>query len=269
LIALMVLIGLGVAYYNFLITSPVYRSSMALIPNEIRNAYCKELVNNLSIMAGENNAPQLAKSLKLDPHITQSIVSVVYEDFEYEGEVKDTILIGHPFFIHLSLLDNTLFDTIGVAMVNYLENNNLFLRKKMASETNYREMVNKLDSEIAKLDSVKNLGIAPKGPVNGFVFGEPIDPVEMYKEGIEMYQKRLDLNSSLALLANFDLVSGFAPTKAPVSPDIYLYLANGALISLLLGLIVAHNLEKRKNPRVQYPPAGLPDRQKEVNVASN
>ena len=78
------------------------------------------------------------------------------------------------------------------------------------------------------------------------MFGEPIDPVNIYKEGIAYFQKELDLNKESILIDNIQVISDFSARDKPDSPRLWKTTGAGGSAGLLLGLLIASSLERKK-----------------------
>src|SRR5690606_15563127 len=94
---------------------------------------------------------------------------------------EDSVLTGSPFRIELSLFDPQLFIGLEPALTEYLENNRYFARQKRIRQRQVESMITKLKGEINSIDSIKTNVSEPRGPVNGFIYGQPIDPTNLYR----------------------------------------------------------------------------------------
>ncbi|SFF94221.1 YveK family protein [Pontibacter chinhatensis] len=247
LIFSLIAIGLGLAFALFSLAKPYYTSSMTLVLAEIRNQFVDNQLQRLSVMVGEGNYEAVAEDLDINIDAARQIKEMSFSNLDENRIAEDSVLTGSPFEIELSLYNNVLFPTMEVALANYLENNRYFSKQKSIKQREVESMINRLKGEIAALDSVKTSAATPRGPVNGFVYGEPLDPANLFKESITMYQKQVELEASLEQLDNIQIVNGFAPRLKPTGPKLSLYLLIGGGIAFIIGTIVAVNLEKRKN----------------------
>ncbi|WP_299701023.1 hypothetical protein [uncultured Pontibacter sp.] len=151
-----------------------------------------------------------------------------------------------PFRIELALYDRQLFDTMEVALVRYLGNNKFFANQKKIKQQEVENMISKLKREVASIDSMKTSVSEPRGPVNGFVYGQPIDPTNLYKESISMYKELVRLEADRERMSSVQVVSGFVPRLRPTGPSLKKYMGIGGLIGLIVGITVALNLDPRR-----------------------
>ncbi len=107
----------------------------------------------------------------------------------------------------------------------------------------------KLEVEMHQMDSLKFViasNMAPRGTQTGFVFGQPIDPINMFKEGINLFKEDLLLNQELELIDNIQVIQDFVPRAKPDSPRLVKNIVLFGAGSFLLGLILAFYLERKK-----------------------
>lgn len=247
--ALILAVFLGVAYLAYATTKPYYTSSMTLVLANIRNEFVEEQFNKLSEMIDEDNYEAIAQRLDITPATAREIKQMNFFNLDQHRVDEDSIMRGSPFRIELSIFDPKLFDELEPALTNYLENNRYFVRQKNIKQRQVQNMIGRLKGEISSIDSLKINVSEPRGPVSGFVYGQPIDPTNLYRESVSMYKEQVNLEADLEKLANVEIVTGFTPRLKPTGPSLRKYLAISGLIGILFGLIVAVNLEERKRRR--------------------
>ncbi|WP_114779244.1 chain length determinant protein [Botryobacter ruber] len=246
LVLIFVLAGLGIGYAYYLQQRPYYNSTMTLMLYNIRNEFVEDQLKRLSYMVDDGNHAAIASRLEISPEAASEIRSLKVTNLD-EGRISDdSILTGSPFQIDLSIYNNELFSTMEPALVNFLESNKFFSKQKQIRENQVRKIISKLKSDIGSIDSVKTSIVAPQGPVNGFVYGEAVDPTNLYRESVSMYKEQVMLESDLDRLNNLEVVNGFVPRLKPAGPKPEVYLTISGLLGLLAGLIVAGILEKRR-----------------------
>ncbi|SIR42103.1 chain length determinant protein [Pontibacter lucknowensis] len=248
-VALIVAGFLGVAYLGYVTTKPYYTSSMTLVLANIRNEFIEDQLNKLSEMIDDDNFEAVAERLDITPADAKEIREMKFFNLDQDRIDEDSVLTGSPFRIELTIYSPNLFETLEPAITNYLENNRYFARQKRIKQRQVENMITKLKGEISSIDSLKTNVSEPRGPVNGFVYGQPIDPTNLYRESISMFKEQVNLESDLEKLANVEIVTGFIPRLRPTGPSLRKYLAISGLVGLILGLIVAINLENKKRRR--------------------
>jgi len=246
LILILFFVGLGIGSIFFYTTKPTYTTCMTLISNSLSNQYCHDLIQNLGIFQLQGS-DLLSKQLNINKETAEKIVSIKFSKFDSKmKEKEDSLLIGFPFRIVLSVYDPSIIDTMQSAIINYLENNDFALKKKYIKKQNLELLNQKLDREMIQLDSLKSIvaqSLIPKQTQVGFVMREQ-DPVKVYQEEIGLYREKLNINSQIALINNIQVIDGFIVMQKPDRPlrtDIFI----GGIIGLILGCYFALRREKK------------------------
>lgn len=252
LVLLFLIAGLVVGYSLFSMAKPYYSSAMTLVLAEIRNDFVENQLNDLSYMIAEGNITAISSELDINPKAASQIKEMNVFNLDQDRVSQDSVLTGSPFRIVLDLYDNTLFNSLEPALVNYLESNRYFSKQKRIRQREIESMLSKLKQEIISIDSVKTSVAAPRGPVNGFVYGEALDPTSLYRESLTMYERQVKLEAELDRLDNIQVVNGFTPRSRPTGPNLMKYLFVGGVIAFILGLVVALILEIRKTQKLSY-----------------
>ncbi|CAM3517206.1 Chain length determinant protein [Pontibacter korlensis] len=240
------LIGLGVGYGIFYTTKPFYTSSMTLMLADIRNEFVEEQLSKLGQMVSDGNFEAVADRLDISTEAAKQIKDMQFSNLDQDRISEDSILTGSPFRIELSLYNSSVFNSMEPAIVSYLENNRYFLKQKSIRQRKVQDLIAKLNEEISSIDSVKSAAVTPRGPVNGFVYGAPLDPTTLYRESIKMFEERVKLEAELEQLDNIQVVSGFLPRSKPSGPDLLKHLLIGGGVSLLIGVVAAVWLDNKK-----------------------
>lgn len=239
-------VGGALGYLLYYVTKPYYTSSMTLILSDIRNEFMTDQLNKLSIMINEDNFEAIAENLDINVASARQIKGMSFHNLDEDRIAEDSVLTGSPFRIELLLYNKELFDTMEPALANYLENNRYFSKQKRIRQQQMQNMISKYKHDIESMDSVKASVASPRGPVNGFVYGQPIDPANLYRESINMYQEQIELEAKLERLDNVEVVTGFVARLRPTGPSLLKYLLTGAIIAFLIGLAFAVKLDAGK-----------------------
>lgn len=245
-----VAVGAAIGYGIYYTTQPFYSSSMTLLLSQIRNEFVEDQFDKLTEMVGEGNYEAVASRLDITSEAAKQIRSLSFTNLDKDRVSEDSILTGSPFRVQLSLYDAELFPLMEPAITSYLENNQYFSKQKLIKQRQLTDMVAKLKNEIDALDSLKSEVVVPRGPVNGFVYGQPIDPTNLSKQSIELYEKQVELQSKLEQLDNIQVVTGFVPQTRPTGPLLLKHMLTGAGIAFLFGFLIALIYESMKTRRL-------------------
>lgn len=252
IVSILVLFGLGFSYAVYYMVKPYYTSSMTLVLADIRNEFVDNHLTNLSDMINEGNIKAVSEQLDIRPDAAREIKEMKFVNLDQDRIDEDSILTGSPFRVELSLYDNTLFESLEPALANYLENNRYFSKQKRIRQREIESLISKLKDQIESIDSVKTSVASPRGPVNGFIYGQPIDPTTLYRESLTMYERQVELEAELDQLDNIQVVNGFTLRFRPSGPNLLEFMAIGGALAFVVGVIVAIILEARKNKRLSY-----------------
>nr|WP_255593678.1 chain length determinant protein [Pontibacter sp. HSC-14F20] len=246
LLVAFVVLGIGLAYITYSTKKPYYTSSMTLMLANIRNEFIEDQLNKLTIMIAEDNFEAVAERLDISSAQAKEIKDMAFSNLDADRVDEDSVLTGSPFRIELSLYDRTLFDTMEPALTSFLESNRYFARQKRIKQRQIERIIRKLDGEISSIDSLKTDVNSPRGPVNGFVYGQPIDPTNLYRESISLFKEQVKLESDLEKLDNVEVVTGFAPKLRPTGPSLFKHLVIGAFLAFVLGVLMALILQSNR-----------------------
>lgn len=243
-------LGIGLGLAMCYTTKPFYTSSMTLVLADIRNDFVGSELDNLKEMVEENNFAAMAARLEVSEQSASAIKEMEFFNLDEERIAEDSVLTGSPFRIQLSLYDPALFPTMEAAITAYLEGNPYFAKQKRIRQQEVESLIKRLNLEIASIDSLKAETGSPRGPVNGFVYGEPLDPTNLFKESVAMYEQKVELEAELNQLDNIQVVSSFTPRSRPTGPNLLKYMLIGGAAFFVLAVIVALNLEARKRRKL-------------------
>ncbi|WP_439882435.1 Wzz/FepE/Etk N-terminal domain-containing protein [Pontibacter sp. MBLB2868] len=245
LIMLFTLLGLGLGWIAFYVTKPYYTSSMTLVLADIRNEFVDDQLRKLAYMIKDDNYPAISRNLDISEEAARKIKGMKFSNLDADRIEEDSILTGSPFRIELQLYENGLFNSMEPALSNYLENNRYFSKQKRIKQRQVESVIIKLKKEIKSIDSLKTTVANPRGPVNGFVYGEALDPTSLYRESVGMFKEQAELEAKLDQLDNIQVVTGFSPRSKPTGPKLLIYLFLSGTIFFLFGLVFAVSKETK------------------------
>ncbi|KAA3438550.1 chain length determinant protein [Rufibacter hautae] len=246
LFLLLTLLGSGLGFMDFKNKRPYYRSSMTVLPAAaIRNEFFQDQVNRLAKLVQDANFEVVAADLKMSVDSASQIKGIGYFNIDPEKVPVDSVLQGAPFRVDVELYDNKFYQPVQKALIAYLDSNPYFSRSTQAKREQMRSMIEKLRVDIASIDSIKRTAVELRGPVNGFVYGEPLDPTELYRQSAELFEKQAYLEAQLQNLETVQVVVGFAPITHPTGPNEKLHLVVGAMLGFVAAFLLALWLEYR------------------------
>lgn len=247
LLIMFVFAGGAVGYLVYYVTKPYYSSSMTLKLSSIRNEFIEDQLSKLTDMVAEDNIEAVASRLEISTDAAKQIKAMNFSNLDEDRIAEDSILSGSPIKIELLLYDRELFDTMEPAITNFLESNRYFAKQKRIREKQLKSLIFKLNEEISSIDSMKTEVGSPRGPVNGFVYGQPIDPTNLFRESVNMYKEQAALTAELERLENVEVITGFTPKLHPTGPNLIKNIIFGGFFAFLLGVIVVLGIGSKKH----------------------
>ncbi len=208
---------------------------------------CSEMIQRLDDYANDKTPELLAKKLDIDSETAKGVSKIEFDNFDTKlfekYKDKDTVVLGLPFRVKIYVSDNKFLNSLQPAIINYLEKNPYVIEQKNIWIENTRLIKQKLQKEQVELDSLKKTvanHLAPRGTQGGFVFGQPLDPLNIYREGIGLFKEELDYNSQLVLNSkNIRVYSNFEIREKPYRPKKSISMGVGAIAGLVLGFLIA------------------------------
>lgn len=245
-------LGAGAGIKLYLSTPPTYIASLTLASYVLKNDYCADIIHDLQLIVEDNTPKLLAERLNIDTNTAKTIKRIEYSNYKEKYANKDTVVLGQPFKIKLFVTTNTVFGTLQKAFVDYLENNDYAQKRKIVKQQNNIMMRQKLRGVMKELDSLKYIistNLIPRGNESGFVFGQPLDPINTYREGIAYFQRDLNLHEESILGDNIEIINAFTPRNKPDNPVLWKAITKGLILGLFLALLTIFILERRKKSK--------------------
>ncbi len=249
--SVLILAGVVIGCLPHFLSPRQYRSGMTVISKELKNDLCKELITSLNEIASDGNTAELSRRLNIDEDAARQVVEFKYKELFKPASSADTIPLATPFRVEAVVLRNTVVDTLERGIVYFLEHNQYALRKRKERETALVALAAKLNGEISQLDSLKMVVAQSLVPTSrsgsGFFYGQPVDPVNVYREGITLYKDELDIKAQLNIMENIQVLDGMAvrlnasnlPLSSFVVGGLFIGFALAAGVGLLLDLVKA------------------------------
>lgn len=245
--------GAGLAFGLYQLKTPYYESDFTVSHIRFENDYCAEMVKNLnaSINHQENNAT-LAEKLKIDPSMAAQIKHISSRPLnEHMAKVyADSLAIFLPFKVEVEVYDNRILPTLQNSIMDYFENNEYAVTLKELDKKSLDYIEKRVKDEIVEIDSLKKIvtkSIMPRATGNGIILGEAMEPVDIYKHGIESYEKLVEVNKKQALNKSFQLMVGYTTNNAEAGLPKWAYLLLGMFVGYIAGVVVLSRRHSAKS----------------------
>lgn len=205
-------LGLGLAYY--VVTPKVYYSSMTISTGMLTTFNSKSLFNTLESLIREKNYPLLSKKLNLNIDEVIDISSITVVPLAKDEEESDR---ANLFQIEVNVRDRNVLNNLQNGIIYYLEENPYVKKRIDIKKKNLDALLKKINEEMVGLDTLKeNLGASINlSRDNNVVI---LDPVNAYKETVNLFQRKLELQAELELIDNIQVIEDFTYFERTVSP---------------------------------------------------
>lgn len=249
LFAFILLLGGIGGYCLRYVIPPSYQTTGIFVSDMLPGRYCASLVNGLNELRKPRNIPLLAKELNISTDVAWQIRGI-----EANSSPKDTFSIYKKdsilsvFNVTLTLADMSHVAEIQKGIIAYLQSNPLAKTRRQAREQGLRTQIAELDIRIKSLDTLRDIvnnSVAPRSHGQGFIYGEPINPVTVYQAQMTYIRDRLNLQERLSTIDPVEVLQPFFPLAEYNTPN-YDKLMNYAFIAaFLFGLLVVWLIGRR------------------------
>ena len=258
-IAIFVVTGISIGIALSKIETPYYSSQMVVAHTRLENDYCREIISDLnSFVVTDSNNPSLASTLSVSTNYAKYVKSFTFSVLHRNNpkDKTDSTFLLHPFKIEVEVYDNMVLDTLQKALIQYLESNGYATARKQADLNSMQNFESHIQNELKELDSLKllvNQGIIPRGSGTGIILGEPINPISVYKQSMELFEKQLEIRKKISINNSFEAVVNFAKNPMPKNNFKSLYILGGGFLGYLIGMLYLI----RRGSRKKQPNNGL------------
>ncbi|MFI5186234.1 MAG: hypothetical protein ACHQF0_05885 [Chitinophagales bacterium] len=218
--------GILLGFIFYFASPKAYQSKLILHSSYLTNQEELEIIDYWNQLLKRNEHKILASILNCREELLNKLISL--EGVEIQKNYSSTDPNG--FYIDARINDNSILPELQEAIVHGL-NNTEYVKQKISERQEYlKELINKVTTEINKLDSVKN-SIENSIIHESKNFTSPLVTVEsLTKDIIDMNEKLLSYKSELRSLGSIHVLQGFIPLTSPVS--------RGLPVTIIMGLIL-------------------------------
>lgn len=240
------LLGIVGGAAHYFLSKPVYSSDLILSSNYLQNDMCQEIIDNLQGYVQDKTPGILANKLGIDTVDARKIKKLEFKNFneKLSKKYEDTVVLGLPFRISVLASDYRVYEKLQPALIYYFDKNPNVIVQKNIRQTNTKLMIGKIQKELVDLDSLKKVvagHLIPRGNQSGFVFGQPLDPLSIYREAINLYRDEINKNADLLLTAqNIRVIRDFEVREKPYLPRLSISFGIAGALGVILGFVIAY-----------------------------
>lgn len=132
-------------------------------------------------------------------------------------------------------------------LINYIKDSEYVKKRIAIDRLNLINLQKKLNKESGSLDTLKrsiaaslrSSGDAGRNGTNNVILGEKsVNPIEIYREDLTLYNQRQEVERQLALNAEIEVIEKFIPYIEPKSGTIFKNVTKGTILGFLLALLI-------------------------------
>lgn len=236
------IIGLLGSVFAF-VSPKVYNLKMTVIPTELSRKMYADQFLQLNKLIKTKSYSRLTKELGLPETTLKKLVTINCSDLYDEPLLNDTTIYDHdPFTVYVKVIDNSIADTLQLALINYVNNNPYLVSLKKIQERIYTEKLLFVESEQRKLDSLKivyNNSLATAGNKAMF-YNNAFNPADLYSKSTE-YQSQKDFIYTWMGENKYPLrvVDGFKPAQKADSLSRPVIIILSLFAGFVVGIFIA------------------------------
>lgn len=233
-----VVLGLLVGISVFFWASPLYKSEMILTSKGYSSLYIQDRIETISELVNKKSSESISALINIDEKQAKQIKSIEFSHLDPDQKASDSVQNNLYFKIIVEVNSTKILRPLNKSILNYLRKNSYANLNSKLQKAKFRKRIKIIEEDIAEIDKLKNkveknLG-NPEGTENGFVFGEPLNPIDFFNESQRLNEQKLDLEILLQLMENVEIVNNLYVNKHPVFPRF-----RHILFFTLLGFICA------------------------------
>jgi hypothetical protein len=231
IIAVIAGVAIGVSLYSIL--PRLYKSRMVLHPMYLTNEEQIQIIDNWDELLKRTEYASLATAWNCDKSVPETLTSIE------ATSVMKVFTPNNPngFYVDVKVKDNDLLPALQQAIL-YGLNNSEFVKEKVAvRRENIRYMIDKVTSEIAKVDSMKTnveniISNKEKNPSSLM-----IDISGLNRQMIDLNEKLLGYKEELRFVNGVFVIQGFSRFDIPVSISLKVLIVIGLILTIVIAYI--------------------------------
>ena len=276
---ILVILFLGVVFsagYYFQ-RQPFYQTSLLIQSDYLNNRLVENAIDKIYKLIDPSAPQALAGTLGITPELAANIIEIGASPLITEAEVIEIEILQeqlrnlkvdqqqiqrivnqiqvqnqNAFEITVKVLDPNIFGDLETPLVNYFRNNPYVKRRIEIRKSNLENEKIKLEEELKQMDSLKGVLVryieksgGGKDGSSNFILGDPTvsDPISVFREDYNLYQIYQQVQKSLYLEDDFEVIDGFTPFEKPASSGLIKTIRDGLLISLVFAYTLVFLIE--------------------------
>lgn len=242
--------GTAWGVYKYVTVQKIYSSRLIAHSSVLTNQEEIQLIDNWDNLIKKHEYTEVAEAFHCPETILHKVKSI--EGTEIQKVFSPTNPNG--FYIDVNVTDNSILDELQKGIVYGFENGDYVKGRLVFKRDRLKEMIDKTNIEILKLDSNKaeleKIIMGKERPSSSLI----VDGSSINRQLIDMNEKLLFWQEELNFSNGIQVLQGFSKFDKPTGPKLFVLLALGWIFSLSLAYIYAliSSLNQKLKARSQY-----------------
>lgn len=247
IIAAIIAISISIGYFFYKRANPYFKAQMIADSSILPNTEIVNIIDYWQTLINKGDYVTLAGKLNLSVESASYMSEIKAEDTQPGSTDPTKSKNENSFMISVVVSDVQILDSLENGIVQALENNEYVKKRSVIRRQNLESLKNKILAEITALDSVKTSvkGLLNNGRTASGTF--LTSPSEVNLQIVSLYERILNLETSLKLGEDIQIIAHFTKTTKPDGPKMNSYILYGLVIGCFLSfLFLAWQLIKSK-----------------------
>lgn len=237
-----VLLGIVTGVVLFIVTKPVYESTMSAYSSNLSDSKAIAVIDDLAKLFIQKDFEQLSQKMELKPSTLEKITKISVVRSKTTGNMYEETEQKLGFEITAQVQEVELFDSVEYGIRNHIENLEYVKPRVSSYKSNLAFNIEKLESEIKDMLVLKANLHDILNNTNGSIKNQPniflSDLGNTNLRIIELYEKQNRLKEELILASDFGIIRKFTKFKKRVSPRLSKTLLFTEFICITIAILV-------------------------------
>ena len=245
-----ILLGFGLGFFFYRIIPKTYKSRLIVHSFTLANEEEIMIVYNWNELLKKKEYASLTTLFNCRDELLGKLKQIKAR------EIQQVFTPSNPngFTIDVVVTDNSILDSLQSGIVYAFEHNQYIRNRLEVRKDNLRELIDKTNSEIRKLDSTKKLFeniIGGKGKSSASLI---VDGSSINRQWIDMNEKLLGFKAELQFTSAVQVLQSFSKFHRPAGPNLIPWLVIGLFLFLSLAYVFAliSSIKERLRIRSEY-----------------
>jgi hypothetical protein len=228
-------VGMLTGFLLYTTLPKTYSSTLLLHSFTLTNTEHINIIDNWNDLLKKGEYEALSKDLECDPQMLKNVSSIK------ASEIQKLYIQNNPngFMVEAVVKDTAVLDPLQQGIVKGLENGAYLKAKLESRKSNLKQLIERVKSEIAKLDSTKKDIENSIRNNNRNSSSYILDVSGITGQMISLNEKLLGYQEDLRFTHAVQVLHNFAKFKKPHSPKLFKLLVLGFLAGFSIGYVLS------------------------------